>query len=79
MLLSGKLGDLVYIQSSLKLSMDRSANDSTSSSEQRISKDIVTEVVDEPDFVDDELGSDTDDDDATAAAQPCALDDLELF
>ncbi|GLJ06469.1 hypothetical protein SUGI_0039910 [Cryptomeria japonica] len=43
----------------------------------------VTGVANEPedDFVDDELGSDidNDDDDATAATRPCALDDLELF
>ncbi|GLJ22064.1 hypothetical protein SUGI_0413480 [Cryptomeria japonica] len=61
--------------------ISRSANDSTSSSQQQISEGMVTGVADEPedDFVDDELGSDTDDDDATAATQPCALDDLELF
>ncbi|XP_059073475.1 uncharacterized protein LOC131045108 [Cryptomeria japonica] len=57
------------------------SNDSTSSSQQQISEGMVTGVADEPedDFVDDELGSDTDDYDATAATQPCALDDLELF
>ncbi|XP_059068341.1 uncharacterized protein LOC131059865 [Cryptomeria japonica] len=57
------------------------SNDSTSSSQQRISEGMVTGVADEPedDFVDDELGSDTDHDDATTATQPCALDDLELF
>ncbi|GLJ35383.1 hypothetical protein SUGI_0711590 [Cryptomeria japonica] len=80
-LLSGKLGDLFYIRSNLKLFMNRSANDSTSSSQQQISEGMVTGVADEPedDFVDDELGSDIDDDDATTATQPCALDDLELF
>ncbi|GLJ48279.1 hypothetical protein SUGI_1019210 [Cryptomeria japonica] len=80
-LLSRKLGDFVYIRSNLKLFMNRSANDSTSSSQQRISEGMVTGVADEPedDFVDDELGSDTDHDDATTATQPCALDDLELF
>ncbi|GLJ53469.1 hypothetical protein SUGI_1140580 [Cryptomeria japonica] len=50
--------------------IDRQANDSTSSSQQQISEDMVTGVVDEleADFVDDELGSDTDDDDATTTS-----------
>ncbi|GLJ46176.1 hypothetical protein SUGI_0972650 [Cryptomeria japonica] len=38
---------------------------------------IAMSDADEPDFANDELSSDTDDDDL--ASQPSALDDLELF
>ncbi|GLJ18826.1 hypothetical protein SUGI_0336350 [Cryptomeria japonica] len=75
-LLSGKLGDLVYVRSNLKLFMNKSASDSTSS-QQRIPQDIEVPVADEPDFLDEELDSDTDDD--ATPSEPSALDDLELF
>ncbi|GLJ45608.1 hypothetical protein SUGI_0960040 [Cryptomeria japonica] len=75
-LLSGKLGDLVYVCSNLKLFMNKSASDSTSS-QQRIPQDIEVPVADEPDFLDEELDSDTDDD--ATPSEPSALDDLELF
>lgn len=76
-LLSGKLGDLVYVRSNLKLLMNQSAKDSTSSSQKGISEDMATGPLEEPDFLDDELSSDTDDDSTTD--QPSALDNLELF
>ncbi|GLJ43020.1 hypothetical protein SUGI_0892860 [Cryptomeria japonica] len=53
------------------------ASDSTSSSQQRIPQDIEVPVADEPDFLDEELDSDTDDD--ATPPEPSALDDLELF
>ena len=76
-LLSRKLGDLVYVCSNLKLLMNKSAKDSTSSSQKEISEDMATEPLEEPNFLDDELSSDTNDD--PAADQPSALDDLELL
>ncbi|GLJ25199.1 hypothetical protein SUGI_0482080 [Cryptomeria japonica] len=51
-LLSGKLGDLVYVRSNLKLFMYKSTSDSTSSSQQSIPQDIEVSVADEPDFLD---------------------------
>lgn len=56
--------------------MNKSVNDSTSS-QQRISEDIEVPVVDEPDFFDEELDSDTDD--GATSSKPSALNDLELF
>ncbi|GLJ40314.1 hypothetical protein SUGI_0828640 [Cryptomeria japonica] len=44
---------------------------------QCIPKDIEVSVADEPDFLDEELDSDTDDD--ATPSEPSALDDLELF
>ncbi|GLJ10007.1 hypothetical protein SUGI_0120010 [Cryptomeria japonica] len=76
-LLSGKLGDLVYVRSNLKLLMNKSASDSTSSSQQHIPQDIEVPVADELDFLDEELDSDTDDD--ATPSEPSTLDDLELF
>ncbi|GLJ20490.1 hypothetical protein SUGI_0372930 [Cryptomeria japonica] len=73
-LLTRKLGDLVYVRSNLKLLMNKSAKNT--SLEQTL-EGIAIPNVDEPDFADDELSSDTDDDDLTS--QPSALDDLELF
>ncbi|MBR8591663.1 hypothetical protein KD918_19890, partial [Acinetobacter baumannii] len=70
--MSGKLGDLVYVRSNLKLLMNKSAKDSSS---QQILEDIATPDADEPDYADEELSTDTDDDDL--ASQPSALDDLE--
>ena len=75
-LLSGKLGDLVYVRSNLKLLMNKSAKDSTSS-QHRNSEDMAIGATEEPDFLEDELSSDTDDD--STPNQPSALDDLELF
>ncbi|GLJ44428.1 hypothetical protein SUGI_0931890 [Cryptomeria japonica] len=60
----------------LKLFLNKSASDSTSS-QQRIPQDIEVPVADEPDFFDEELDSDTDDD--ATPSEPSALDDLELF
>ncbi|XP_057852417.2 uncharacterized protein LOC131062719 isoform X2 [Cryptomeria japonica] len=73
-LLTGKLGDLVYVRSNLKLLMNNSAKNT--SLEQTL-EGIAMPDADELDFADDELSSDTDDDDL--ASQPSALDDLELF
>ena len=56
--------------------MNKSAKDSTASSQKGIPEDMVTEPLEEPNFLDDELSSDTDDDSTTD--QPSALDDLEL-
>ena len=57
--------------------MNKSAKDSTSSSQHGNSEDMVLGATEEPDFTDDELSSDTDDD--STPNQPSALDDLELF
>ncbi|GLJ05871.1 hypothetical protein SUGI_0026960 [Cryptomeria japonica] len=76
-LLSEKLGDLVYVRNNLKLFMNKSASDSIASSQQSIPQDIEVTVADEPDFLDEELDSDTNDD-ATPSEQS-ALDDLEFF
>ncbi|GLJ18983.1 hypothetical protein SUGI_0339360 [Cryptomeria japonica] len=65
------------IMSGLYEAISKSANDSTSSSQQQISKDIATGVEDEPDFLDEELGSDTNYD--ATRAQSRTLDDFELF
>ncbi|GLJ54711.1 hypothetical protein SUGI_1175250 [Cryptomeria japonica] len=73
-LLTGKLGDLVYVRSNLKLLMNKSAKNT---SLQQTLEGMAMPDADEPDFADDELSSDTDDDDL--ASQPSALDDLELF
>ncbi|GLJ44493.1 hypothetical protein SUGI_0933960 [Cryptomeria japonica] len=58
----------------LKLLMNKSAKNT---SLQQTLEGIAMPDVDELDFADDELSSDTDDDDL--ASQPSALDDLELF
>ena len=73
-LLSGKLGDLVYVRSNLKLLMNKSTNES--SSQQQTLEDIAVPDADEPDFFEEELGSDTDDD--ATPSEPSALDDFEL-
>ncbi|GLJ16665.1 hypothetical protein SUGI_0286050 [Cryptomeria japonica] len=62
------------ISSNLKLLMNKSAK--TTSLEQTL-EGIAMSDADEPNFADDELSSDTDNDDL--ASQPSALDDLELF
>ncbi|GLJ36259.1 hypothetical protein SUGI_0727940 [Cryptomeria japonica] len=58
----------------LKLLMNKSVKNT---SLQQTLEGMAMPDADEPDFVDDELSSDTDDDDL--ASQPSALDDLELF
>ncbi|GLJ32777.1 hypothetical protein SUGI_0660020 [Cryptomeria japonica] len=73
-LLTGKLGDLIYVCSNLKLLMNKSAKNT--SLEQTL-EGIAMPDADEPDFADDEQSSDTNDDDL--ASQPSALDDFELF
>ncbi|GLJ40751.1 hypothetical protein SUGI_0842620 [Cryptomeria japonica] len=62
------------ISSNLKLLMNKSAKNT---SLQQTLEGIAMPDADEPNFADDELSSDTDDDDL--ASQPSALDDLELF
>ncbi|GLJ49448.1 hypothetical protein SUGI_1047260 [Cryptomeria japonica] len=73
-LLTGKLGDLVYVRSNLKLLMNKSAKNTSLG---QTLEGIAMPDGNEPDFVDDELSSDTYDDDLSS--QPSALDDLELF
>ena len=73
-LLYGKLGDLVYVCRNLKLLMNKSTNES--SSQQQTLEDIAVPDADEPDFFEEELGSDTDDD--ATPSEPSALDDFKL-
>ena len=54
--------------------MNKSTNES--SSQQQTLEDIAVPDADEPDFFDEELSSDTDDD--ATPFEPSALDDLEL-
>ena len=55
--------------------MNKSTNES--SSQQQTLEDTRVPDTDEPDFFEEELGSDTDDD--ATPSEPSALDDLDLF
>ena len=76
--LFGKLGDLVYVHSNLKLLKNKAANES-SSSQQWTLEDIAVPDANEPDFFDEELSSSSDTNDDAKPPKPSALDELELF
>ena len=77
MLLSRKIGDLVYVCSNLQLDLINVAKDETNSSTPWM--ETVPNAHQDQDDFDNESHESNGDRDSSGFTRPCALDDIELF
>ena len=76
-LLSGKLGDLVYVRSNLQLALSNVAKDETNSSTPWM--ETISNAHQDQDDFDNESHESNGDRDSSGFTPPSALDDIELF
>ena len=76
-MLSGKLGDLVYVRSNLQLALSNVAKDETNSSTPWM--ETISNAHQDQDDFDNESHESNGDRDSSGFTPPSALDDIELF
>ena len=76
-MLSGKLGDLVYVRSNLQLALSNVAKDETNSSTPWM--ETISNAHQDQDDFDNESHESNGDCDSSGFTPPSALDDIELF